>query len=86
MDLVNWGPDDPAGYFSPKNLFCLSFCVNAAMHPVQWVRLDPGFEWLCGVRMVQSERTLENQLNDSKDVVAQLEAVQVIPCLGGAVW
>lgn len=47
-----------------------------AMHPVQWVRLDPGGEWLCGVQMVQPFRTLKNQLNDSKDVIAQLEAVK----------
>jgi transcription initiation factor TFIID subunit 2 len=46
-----------------------------AMHPVQWVRLDPGGEWLCAVQVMQPFRTLKNQLNDSKDVVAQLQAV-----------
>jgi len=47
-----------------------------AMHPVQWVRIDPGGEWLCTTRVFQSERTLRNQLFDSKDVVAQIEAVR----------
>ena len=47
-----------------------------AMHPVQWVRLDPGGEWLCTGRVLQNERTLRNQLFDSKDVVAQIEAVR----------
>jgi transcription initiation factor TFIID subunit 2 len=47
-----------------------------AMHPVQWVRIDPGGEWLCTTRVVQSERTLRNQLYDSKDVVAQIEAIR----------
>lgn len=47
-----------------------------AMHPVQWVRIDPGGEWLCTTRVFQTERTLRNQLFDSKDVVAQIEAVR----------
>lgn len=47
-----------------------------AMHPVQWVRLDPGGEWLCTTRVLQVERTLRNQLFESKDIVAQVEAVR----------
>ncbi|KAG7671697.1 hypothetical protein Ndes2526B_g07413 [Nannochloris sp. 'desiccata'] len=47
-----------------------------AMHPVQWVRIDPGSEWLCTTRVFQTERTLRNQLFDSKDVVAQIEAIR----------
>ena len=49
----------------------------AAMHPVQWVRLDPGGERLCSGRVLQVERTLRNQLFESKDVIAQIEAVRV---------
>lgn len=41
------------------------------------MRLDPGGEWLCAGRVLQSERMLKNQLRDSKDVVAQSEAVRV---------
>jgi transcription initiation factor TFIID subunit 2 len=47
-----------------------------AMHPVQWVRIDPGSEWLCTTRVFQTERTLRNQLFDSKDIVAQIEAIR----------
>jgi transcription initiation factor TFIID subunit 2 len=46
-----------------------------AQHPVQWVRLDPNGEVLCAARLLRPERMLLNQLDDSKDVVAQAEAV-----------
>ncbi|GAB4818075.1 hypothetical protein N2152v2_005121 [Parachlorella kessleri] len=44
--------------------------------PVQWVRIDPGGEWLCSTRVLQPERCWLAQLQHSKDVVAQAEAVQ----------
>ena len=50
--------------------------VENMQHPVQWVRLDPFGEWPCGVKVLQPERTLSNQLRDSRDVVAQCEAVR----------
>ena len=50
--------------------------VENMQHPVQWVRLDPAGEWPCDVRVLQPERTLCNQLRDSRDVVAQAEAIK----------
>lgn len=46
------------------------------MCPVQFVRIDPGMEWLCSTRVMQQERMWLNQLQNTKDVIAQLEAVQ----------
>lgn len=48
----------------------------AAQLPVQWVRLDPNWEWLASTKMMQPEVMWTNQLNNSKDVITQSEAVQ----------
>ena len=69
--------------FKFAQLFSLTLrrpALSAAQNPVQYVRLDPGGEWLCSGRVQQSERMLKNQLRDSKDVVAQVEAVRVSVC------
>jgi transcription initiation factor TFIID subunit 2 len=46
--------------------------------PVQWVRVDPGWEWLCDVSLQQPERMWLNQLEQGRDVVAQVEAVRAL--------
>ena len=40
------------------------------------MRLDPGGELLCDIKLLQPERMLVAQLLHSRDVVAQAEAVQ----------
>lgn len=51
--------------------------IYADQCPVQWVRIDPSWEWLCTTKMYQQERMWLNQLKHSKDVIAQTEAVEV---------
>lgn len=48
------------------------------MHPVQYVRIDPGGEWLCQVHLEQPLRCWIAQLAHSRDVVAQAEAVAAL--------
>ena len=50
---------------------------------MRWVRLDPGCELLCDIRLMQPERCLAAQLQHSRDVTAQAEAVQVRWLSGG---
>ena len=44
-------------------------------HPVLYVRCDPGQEWLCRVTTLQPESMWVQQLERSRDVVAQSQAV-----------
>ena len=57
--------------------FPSSLPLPSADDPVRWVRLDPGCELLCDIRLMQPERCLAAQLQHSRDVTAQAEAVQV---------
>eukprot|EP00798_Chlamydomonas_sp_ICE-L_P008522 gene8522-4821_t len=45
-------------------------------HPVLYVRLDPGHEWLCSSSIQQTETMWATQLEHSKEVVAQSLAVR----------
>ena len=49
----------------------------ADLPPILWLRIDRGCEWLCDVRVLQPQHMWVNQLKLSRDVVAQLEAVEV---------
>ena len=50
--------------------------LQNAQHPVQYVRLDSGSEFLCRKYVHQAIRMTINQLKNSRDVVAQAEAVR----------
>uniref|UniRef100_A0A1D2A1I6 Transcription initiation factor TFIID subunit 2 n=2 Tax=Auxenochlorella protothecoides TaxID=3075 RepID=A0A1D2A1I6_AUXPR len=52
--------------------------VENPLQPVQWVRIDPGGEWLCSVWLEQPLRCWVAQLAHSRDVVAQAEAVAAL--------
>ncbi len=45
-------------------------------HPIQFVQLDPGADWLCGTTVLQPELAWVAQLERSRDVVAQSLAVK----------
>jgi hypothetical protein len=50
--------------------------LQNAQHPVQYVRLDSSSEFLCRKSVHQAIRMTINQLKNSRDVVAQAEAVR----------
>ncbi len=63
---------------------CVCVCVCQEEHeepdagpklPMVYVRLDPDNDWLCNTRTYQPEQSWVAQLEKSKDVVAQSQAV-----------
>ncbi len=52
--------------------------------PTFWVRLDPGGDWLCAARVHQPEACWVAQLEKSRDVVAQSQAVAGLAVLANA--
>lgn len=59
-------------------------CIRAgegARSPVEWVRLDPHGEALAAVRIAQPEAMAAAQLERSKDVAAQSDAIVQLAAL-----
>ena len=65
-DVLMQDPDDP---------------LTNAMGPIKYVRVDPEFDWLARVAVVQTEGSWIAQLHDSKDVVAQSQAIEGLAAL-----
>ncbi|KAJ9505028.1 hypothetical protein QJQ45_021513, partial [Haematococcus lacustris] len=57
---------------------------GGARHPLLWVSLDPAADWLCGGTVLQPEACWLAQLDKSRDVVAQSQAVQALASLAGS--
>ncbi|EEB09695.1 TATA-binding protein associated factor Taf2 [Schizosaccharomyces japonicus yFS275] len=47
-----------------------------ATEAFEWIRVDADFEWICGLRVGQPEHMYVSQLQQDRDVVAQLEAIR----------
>lgn len=43
---------------------------------LSWIRIDPDLDWLRKVTLKQGEDMWINQLNEDRDVVAQIEAIE----------
>lgn len=43
---------------------------------LSWIRIDPDLDWLRKVSLIQSEGMWINQINEDRDVIAQVEAIE----------
>lgn len=72
-DMIAWQLCPKNFLPSPQPLAVpMHAAVENPLQPVQWVRIDPGGEWLCSVWLEQPLRCWVAQLAHSRDVVAQV--------------
>ncbi|ODV98012.1 hypothetical protein PACTADRAFT_63704 [Pachysolen tannophilus NRRL Y-2460] len=49
---------------------------NQANEAFEWVRIDADFEWICKIHMNQSDYMFQSQLQQDRDVEAQIDSVR----------